>query len=377
MEFALSEEQSLLRHNLDTYLRKQYDFEQRRAAAVSESGWRPEVWQSLAAELGLLGMGLPERAGGMDCGPVETLVVMQSLGAALVIEPYLETCVIAGGLLADAGGERADALLAGIAEGEAVVVPAWSEARGGLDFTRIATRARKAEDGWRLDGRKAMIPAAPWASHFLVSAATGDDPAEVSVFAVERDAPGVTVIGYPTIDGRRAADVVLEDVVVSEEALIGPEGGALPLLEAAGDRGVAGLCAEGAGVVRRLLDDTVEYTTQRRQFGQPISRFQALQHRMVNMYLEVEMADSAAMLAALSLDAEPAERARAVSSAKATVGRACRLIGQEAVQMHGGMGMTDEMPVSHYSKRATVIEGQLGSVDQHLRRHARLERALA
>jgi alkylation response protein AidB-like acyl-CoA dehydrogenase len=243
------------------------------------------------------------------------------------------------------------------------------------DLADIATSAVKDADGWRLEGSKAVVMAAPWADRLIVAARTagvpGDGPG-LSLFIVDPAAAGVTLHSYPTIDGRRAADIDLVGVRAPAEALIGPEGGALPLLEAMRDRAIAAQAAEAAGLLGKLLDDTVDYTKQRSQFGQPLASFQVLQHRMVDMYMQVEMVRSAAILATLKLDGDPVERAKAASAAKVTLANACRFVGQNAVQLHGGMGMTDELAIGHYFKRATLLESEHGSADWHLARHAAL-----
>jgi alkylation response protein AidB-like acyl-CoA dehydrogenase len=380
MDFSFSEEQQLLRDTLRSFLDRRYGFAARYAAARTESGWRPEIWQALARELGILGMPLPERSGGLGGDPVSAMVVMEEFGRALVIEPYLESVILCGGLLARAGGARADAVLAQMVRGEAVVALAWAEAQSGYDFARIETSARRDGRGWRLDGRKSVVMAAPWATQLLVSARTSGgagDRAGVSLFILDKLTPGITVSAYPTVDGRRAADLLLDGVRLPADALLGGEGAALDSLEQAGDEAIAAISAEAVGVLEILLRDTVAYTQQRRQFGQPIANFQVLQHRMVDMYMEIEMARSATLLATLKLSAPSQERAIAASGARVTVSKACRFVGQNAVQLHGGMGMTDELSVGHYFKRATMIEAEFGSADFHLQRHAALTRATA
>lgn len=380
MDFTFSEEQQLLRNSLRSFLADRYTFEARNRAVNSAEGWSPAIWKAFAEELGILGLAFPERVGGLDADAVSTMVVMEELGRALVVEPYLETVVICGGLLRRAGGDVADAALARIATGEQLLAFAWAEPKSRYDFAAIETRASRTASGWRLQGAKAVVKAAPWASHLLVSARTAGNPGErsgVSLFLVDKAAAGVSVTDYPTVDGRRAADVLFDGVELPADALLGSEGEALALIELVSDEAVAALCAEALGVNSRMLDDTVDYTKQRRQFGQPLSSFQVLQHRMVDMYMKVEMSRSATYLATMKLGEAAQERALAASTAKVTTGEACRFVGQNAVQLHGGMGMTDELAVSHYFRRATVMEGEFGSVDFHLQRHAALTRAAA
>lgn len=375
MDFGFSDEQDLLRTSLQSYLRARYPFEQRNTTSRSEPGWSPDIWHAFAQELGILGATLPEAAGGLGGNAVDTMVIMEELGAALVLEPYLETAVIAAGLLAGAGRE---AELAAIAQGWARYAYAWAEPGSRYRYADVATRAVRQGDGWVLDGEKSVVTAAPWATHLIVTARTAGQAGDregVSLFLVDPQAAGVTMRLYPTIDGRRAADIALAGVQLGAEALIGTAGDALPLIEQVGDAAIAAIGAEAVGVMRRMLQDTIAYTKERRQFGQPISNFQALQHRMVDMFMQIELATSAVYLAALSLDAAPAERARAASACKVTLGNACRFVGQNAVQLHGGMGMTDELAIGHYFKRLTVIDSEFGSGDYHLARFADLSAA--
>lgn len=375
MDFTFSDEQLQLRASLQAYLAANNGFEARVAAARSEPGWRESLWRGFADDLGILGATLPALAGGSDGGPVDTMVIMEELGAALVAEPYLETVVIAGGLLAAAGGRNAE--LAAIVGGQARYAFAWAEPEGRYRRTPVTTRADADADGWRLTGYKSVVSAAPWATHLLVTARTGEgaDGGGVSLFLVDPRAVGVTMTCYPTIDGRRAADIAFDQVHLSRDALVGEAGCALAIIDRIADVGMAAMGAEAIGVMRRLLRDTIDYTRDRRQFGQPIAGFQVLQHRMVDMFMQIELATSAVYLATLSLDGDPVTRAKAASAAKVVVGNACRFVGQNAVQLHGGMGMTDALPVGHYFKRATVIESEFGSTDYHLARFSDLSRA--
>lgn len=381
MNFDFTQEQTLLRGALQSFLQDHYTFEARRRAVLSEAGWRREVWQTLGRDLGVLGVALPERVGGFGGGAVETMIVMEELGSVLFVEPFLETCVMAAGALARSGGPVADAALERIATGESVFACGWDEAVAAGALAHIHTRARRnAQGGWRLDGAKQVVMAAPWATQLLIAARTSGargDAAGLSLFLVEKSAPGVATHDYATIDGRWASDLVFEGVDLAADALLGEEGAALAVLEAVRDAAIAAVCAEAVGVLKKLHSDTLDYTRQRKQFGQPIASFQALQHRMVDMYLQVELANSAMYLAALSLDKAAAERQRAASAAKVTIAKACRFVGQNAVQLHGAMGMTDELALGHYFKRATVLENEFGGVDHHLARHARLTAAAA
>lgn len=372
MHFSLTQEQQLLSETVQRFLAKEYGFEVRRRILRSPEGWSREIWMKLA-EMGLLGLQIPEAHGGMGPAPVETLLTLAALGRALVLEPYLSSALIGTALLRDLGSPaQREALLPALAAGERIVVPAHGEPDARYDLPRVATTAARGPKGWVLRGKKAVVLHAGAADALLVSARTAgevDDPAGISVFLVSRDAPGVRLLAYPTLDGQRAAEVTLSDVSLPADAILGEPGVAFPALDAAFDLGVAGLCAEATGVLQAALDATLEYTKTRKQFGVPIARFQALQHRMADMLIHVEQARSMGYLAAMRADErDPGERRRAISAAKVVVGQACRFVGQQAVQLHGGMGVTDELPVSHYFKRLVAIELSLGDTEHHLER---------
>ncbi len=374
MDFSFTEEQTLLRDSLAAFLADTYDFDKRRAAVASAAGWRPEIWKALAEDLGILGASFPEDMGGLGGGPTEVMVVMEEFGKALVVEPYLGTVVIGGGFLRRAGGDGAADMIGRIIEGKATLAFAWAEPQGRYCLHDIAVTARKDGTGYVLNGHKAVVVGAPFASHLIVTARTGGarrDEGGVSVFLVDKSAKGVITRDYPTVDGQRASEIDFENVALGAEARIGPDGEALALVSEVVDDAVAAVCAEACGVLRKLHEGTLDYTRQRKQFGQPIAAFQVLQHRMVDMFIQVEQAVSMTYMAHIKLG-DPAERAKAVSAAKVQIGRACRFVGQNAIQLHGGMGMTDEMAIGHYFKRATLIEGLFGSVDHHLARYEAL-----
>ncbi|QNE32299.1 pimeloyl-CoA dehydrogenase small subunit [Sphingomonas sp. NBWT7] len=371
MDLSLSDEQAMLRDTLKRYLAQHHAFDPHRTRDTAA------LWHALGRDLGVLGATLPTEAGGLGGGAVEAMVVADALGEALASVPYIETAVVAAGLLKRAGGERAAALLPLIAEGETRAVLAAGEADSRQALEAVATSARRSGNGWTLDGDKVVVAGAPGAEWLIVTARTDGAPRDVrgvSLFLVPADAHGISRHDYALIDGLPASDLTLRDVTLPADALLGEEGAALPLLEQARDEGIAALCAEAAGLTRKLLGDTVAYTKERKQFGQPLASFQALQHRMVDMFIAVEQATSAAYLAALHLDADAATRARSIAAAKATVADAVRFVGQNAVQLHGGMGMTDELAVGHYFRRATAIEQQFGAGDHHAKRYAALMR---
>ncbi|MBQ0794884.1 acyl-CoA dehydrogenase family protein [Zhongshania sp.] len=377
MDFSFTEEQILLRRSLQNYLANHYVFEHRRQTSVSESGWCRNAWKDFA-ELGILAMPFAEHLGGLNAGPVDTMVVMEELGRALVLEPYLETVVLCGGLLSRVSGEQVDACIQGIAAGDEILALAWAEAASRFDFAGVACRAEKHDGNWRISGEKSVVIAGPWADKFIVSARTSGkagDAHGLSLFLINANAEGLKAKSYPTIDGRRACDLYLDKVVV--ETILGDEGSGVALLQEVFDGAIAAQSAEALGVLACLQEDTVAYSKERKQFGQAISNFQALQHRMVDMYMNVEMVRSATLLATLNLDGDSLARSRAASAAKVTVAKACRFVGQNAVQLHGGMGMTDELRISHYFKRATQIETEFGNADYHLKRHSQLSRDAA
>jgi alkylation response protein AidB-like acyl-CoA dehydrogenase len=368
VDFSFTPEQEMLRDSLARYFADRYSFPRRQAMVRSEQGWAAGTWRGLADELGVLGAGFDPDVGGLGGGAVEHLVVMEEIGRALVIEPYLETAVLGGGLLRRWNSPRAREWIGRIVDGEVRFAFAHLEPPARYDLQHVTTRATRQSDGWVLDGLKDAVRGAPFATHLLVTARTtgaDHDRRGVATFLVAADAAGLALRRYATVDGSRAGDVRFTGA--RAELLASADDG-FDALEAAVDEAIAGLCAEAVGVMRRLLADTVEYTKQRRQFDAPIAANQVLQHRMVDMYMRVEQAVSMTYLATLSLSRPPAQRMRAVSAAKVFVADAARFVGQAAVQLHGGMGMTDELAVSHYFKRATMIESQFGSADHHAHR---------
>ncbi|MGY1990732.1 acyl-CoA dehydrogenase family protein [Mycolicibacterium fortuitum] len=380
MDFNLTNEQELLRDGLTKFLASRYNLASSRTAAKTGPGWQPEIWRGFADELGILGATLPEEAGGIGGGPVETMVIAEALGHALVIEPFVDTVVVAGGLLHRCGGAAAAALLEDVVAGSAIVALAATEPTSGDNWRDVSTTARRDGDEWVIDGTKLMAVNAPLATHLLVTARTSGERADtsgISLFLVDIASlsTGFTAHPYRTVDDRRASDLTFADVRVPASTLLGAEGQAWPSLDLARDEGAAAVCAEAVGGMRKVLADTVEYCKQRQQFGLPIGSFQVLQHRMVDMHMEVEQAAAAVYLAVLNLDAEPPQRAKAVSAAKATIGRAARFVGQNAVQLHGGMGMTEELAIGHYFKRLTAVQYEFGSTDYHVGRYAELTRA--
>ncbi len=373
MDFNLSTEQELLRDGLGKFLATRYELEKSRTAAKVGLGWQPEIWRGFAEELGILGATLPESAGGIGGGPTEIMVIAEELGRALVIEPFIDTAVVAAGLLQRADGPASTAALERIVDGSAIIAVAAAEPGSGDRWNCVSTKAVRDGADWVLSGSKAVVIGAPIATHLLVTARTSGEPdaAEgLSLFLVDLPAAALTMHPLRTVDDRRAADLEFDGLRLPIDALL--DDNVWPSLSQARDEGAAAVCAEAVGAMRKVLADTVDYCKQRQQFGQPIGSFQVLQHRMVDMHMELEQAVSAVYLAVLNLAAEAHVRARAVSAAKVTVGRAARFIGQNAVQLHGGMGMTEELAIGHYFKRLTAVQYEFGSTDFHRSRYAKL-----
>ena len=375
MDFNFTEEQSMLRDTIASFLQDKYSFDARRATVKSDSGWRADHWQAFAEELGILGAPFSEDLGGLGGGALENMIVMEEFGKALVIEPYMGTVVIGGGFLKHSGHAAASDLIGGIIGGTVVTAFAYAEPQGRYNLADLKTTAKKDGKGYVLNGHKAVVIGAPWATHLIVTARTGGSQREasgISVFLVDKTSAGIVTRDYPTVDGLRASEVYFENVSIPADALIGVEGAGLPLIEKVVDEAIAATCAESVGVLRKLHEGTLDYARQRKQFGTAIANFQVLQHRMVDMFINVEQSLSMTYMATLKLDESDHERAKAVSAAKVQIGRSCKFVGQSAIQIHGGMGMTDELAIGHYFKRATMIEGQFGSVDHHLRRYETL-----
>ncbi|MEQ3649067.1 acyl-CoA dehydrogenase family protein [Hyphomonas sp.] len=374
MDFNFTEEQSMIRDSLSRLIREQYDFDTRRKVVESESGWRPEMWAQFA-ELGLLMAPFSEEDGGLGGGPIDAMVVMEEFGKGLVVEPYVPSVVCGGGFLKRGNDAQKEEYLSGVMSGETIFAFAYAEPRGRYNLADLETTAKKDGAGFVLNGHKAVVIGAPWATHFIVTARTSGDRRDskgVSVFVVAKDAQGVSTRDYPTVDGRRASEVYFENVSVGAESVIGEVDNGLPLIEIVTDEAIAAICAEACGAMKVAHTMTVEYSRQRKQFGVPIGKFQVLQHRMVDMFMEHEQSISMTYMATLKIDEDEVTRKKAASAAKVRIGQAGRFVGQEAIQIHGGMGMTDELAVGHYFKRLTMIDSEFGNVDHHLKRYTAL-----
>jgi pimeloyl-CoA dehydrogenase small subunit len=370
MDFDLSEEQRLLKNSVERMLADHYDFEHRKRYASAHEGFSRDVWAKFA-ELGLLALPFDERHGGFGGGPVETMIVMEAFGGALVLEPYLATVVLAGSAIAQ--GQNDDlkaALLPQIVDGSLRLAFAHQERQARYDLADVSLAAQRDGDGFVLSGEKSIVLHGDAADRLVVSArVSGDrrDRGGIALFVVDAGAGGVTRRGYPTQDGMRAAEVAFDKVRVGSDAVIADETAGLPLIEKVTDAAIAALCAEAVGAMAALHGQTVDYLKTRKQFGVPIGNFQVLQHRAVEMFVALEQARSMAMFATMMAQDEDAEeRRKAVSAAKVQAGRSARFVGQQAVQLHGGVGMTMELKVGHYFKRLTMIDVMFGDADHHL-----------
>ena len=378
MDFQHTEDRRMLADTLNRFITEQYGFNTRDTIARSEEGFSADMWQRFA-ELGVIGALFAEADGGFGGAGFDVAVVFEALGRGLVIEPFLDTLIV-GRALAHAGSETQRARIASFIDGSQIAALAHDEPGSHYEDARVATRAEKSGDGWVLQGAKGVVQHAEHADVLLVSARTsGDafDEAGISLFLVPRDAAGVSLRGYGKIDGGRAAEVALDNVKMHADALVGAQGSGSATLEHARGYGIVALASEAVGAMEIARDFTLEYLRTRKQFGLPIGSFQALQHRMADVLLEIEQARSAVINAAAAIDAPRAQRERALSAAKYTIGRIGARVAEEAIQLHGGIGMTWELPLAHYAKRLVMIDHQLGDEDHHLARYIALGREAA
>ena len=369
MDFDLSEDQTLLQDSVRKLLADRYGFEQRKAYMASETGWSREVWAQYA-ELGLLGLPFAESEGGFGGGPEEVLIVAEQMGRAITLEPWLTTVVVGGGFLrhgADAGTRGA--LVPKVAAGECLIAFAHTERQSRYDLHDVCTTARRDGSGWVIDGRKGMVWHGDTADRLVVTARTAGgqrDRDGVGVFLVDARAPGVNARGFRTVDGQRAAEVELSGV--RAEAVLGDPEGGMPIVDRVVDEAIAALAAEAVGAMEVAHTMTVDYMKTRKQFDRPIGSFQALQHRAADMLVCLEQARSMAYFAALAVNEEDAGlRRRQMASVKVQIGRSARFVGQQSIQLHGGIAMTMEYAVGHYFKRLTVNDATFGDADHWLR----------
>lgn len=377
MDFSLSEEQTMLKDSVERFLEKNFSFEQRRKMLADRQPMNATLWQGLAS-LGVLGVPFAPDDGGFGGGGVETMLVMQALGRHLALEPYLATIVLAGGCVAlGAADWQKKILLPKIIDGSLIMAFAHAEPNARFDLGHVETRATRDGNNFVLEGEKTLVLHGSVADKFIVSARTAGsagDARGVTLFVVEADEENLGGQEYPLFDGNRALDLQLAGVRVGPQSVIGTLDQAMPLVDTVLDRAMAALCAEAVGIMDALHAATVEYLKTRQQFGQPIGRFQALQHRAVDMLVQIEQARSLALLAASKVDSpDVAERRRTIAAAKEMAGRAGRFVGQQAIQLHGGMGMTDELNVSHYFKRLTAIDVLFGNAASQRTRFATMK----
>jgi pimeloyl-CoA dehydrogenase small subunit len=372
MDFDLSEEQRLLKESVDGLLTDAYDFDARKKYMAEKGGWSKALWGKLA-EQGLLGLPFSEDDGGFGAGGVETMIVMEALGKALVLEPYLATVILGGGFLRHGGSvEQKAAYIPGIIDGSKTFAFAQLEKNSRYDLGDVSTTAKKKGDGWVIDGEKFVVLNGETAEMLVVTARTKGgqrDSSGIGVFLVPGNAKGIAKKGYPTQDGLHAADITFTGVEVGSDAVIGDPENALPLIERVVDEARTALCAEAVGAMDESLKSTVEYLKTRKQFGVAIGSFQTLQHRAADMFVAVEQARSMSMFATMASEFDNArERATAVAAAKVQIGKSAKFVGQQSIQLHGGIGMTQEAKIGHYFKRLTMIENTFGDTDYHLRR---------
>ena len=361
----LNESQCILRDTVGRYLSDNYDH-QRRRAAKSDGGWPQQLLKAFGEDLGILGLPFPPELGGIDCGPVDTMVVMEALGGALAAEPYLSTVVTAGTILKDIDTAAARNAISAVIDATAVIAIAFSQDGAAGDFSDVKAIARSNGDGYFLSGNNIVTRGGPYATHLLVGTCMEVD-GTCAIFYIPADAPGLTRVNYSLIDGNRACDLTLDKVAVPTDALLTSD--AAPLIAKANDATRAAICAESVGIMRRMLADTVEYTRQRIQFGKPLSEFQVLQHRMAAMHVEIELAASMALMVALELESTPRQRSKAAAAAMARIGRAGRFVAENAVQLHGAIGTTDELALGQYFKRILAIDLLFGSPDMYVSRY--------
>lgn len=375
MDFSYSEEQQMLRDSIAKFVSQDYDFDTRRKIVDSDIGFSQENWK-LFAELGWLMVPFKEEDGGLGGTAVDLVGMMEELGKGMVIEPILPTVILGGGIIAEAGSaEQKEELLAKVMEGNLQLALAFSEPQSRYNLADVTTTASKDGDNYIINGHKAVVLNGHAADKIVVVARTSGDQRDedgISLILVDGDTAGIRKVSYQTVDGQRGAELYFENVSVPAANLLGEEGKGLPALRTVMERATLAICADAVGAMEVTYRKTVEYTKTRKQFGVPIAKFQALQHRMADMFIEHEQAKSIMLMAAMKCDSAGGVDAKAISAAKSRIGKAARLIGQEAVQLHGGIGVTDELDVGHYFKRLTTIQFTFGSTDWHTQRFASL-----
>jgi alkylation response protein AidB-like acyl-CoA dehydrogenase len=371
MHFELTEEQTLLENMVTAFVRDDYNWETREKIVKTEEGWKPENWSKFA-ELGLLSVPFSEDHGGLGGTAVDSMVVMEQFGKGLVVEPFMPSILLSGNLISKLANEsQANEIIPKIIEGESRYVFAYAEPQSRFDLSDVKSSATKDGDEYTLNGFKSVVFGASMATHIIIAARTsGDQRSEdgITLFLADIKSNGITLQTYPTIDEYRASEVVIENLKISSDMVLGEVDKAYPVVEEVIDLATIAACSEAVGVLQVLKDSTIDYCKQRKQFGQPISKNQAIQHKLVDMMIEYEQAKSI-LYAAVTADLSNAdERKKAVSGAKARIGQSIKFVGESAIQLHGGMGMVDEYMISHYFKRATMLGVLFGNVDFHMKR---------
>lgn len=375
MDLNPSDEQRLLRESVDRFINETYDSDHRRRSADDPLGFSPQIWKQFA-ELGWLALPIEEACGGLGAGAIETGILMEAFGRGLVAEPYLATVVIGAGLIAECGSDaQKQATLPKVADGSLLLAFAHSERAARFDLAHVETTARKKPDGWRLDGHKTAVLDGSAANQIIVSAriASDDDTrGKLCLFLVPAGTAGIALRDFPRLGGGRACNLDLRDLRLPADALLGDGSDALAKIECVVDRALAALGSEAVGIMQTMLDRTLEYTKVRQQFGRPLSANQVIRHRLADMAMQCDEARSIALRAALMADAEPVARSRAASGAKAKIGKCARFVAEQAVQLHGAMGVTEELDIGSYFKRLLAFDTLFGGSAHHYRRHAAL-----
>ena len=375
MNFELSEEQKMIQQSVERFVQDNYDLNTRISLSSDNLGYSNDYWKSMA-ELGWLGLPFDESDGGFGGNQIDVLVIMEQFGKGLVLEPYLASVVMGGGALKKGGTKSLkNEILPGLIEGTKQLSFAYAEQQSRFDLEDVITSARKEGDGFVLNGQKSMVQHAETADHIIVAARTSGgqiDEDGITVFLVDANSEGLSMDNFPTVDGLRASEITLENVSVSEDRIIGNIDEGFEILQSIANDAILALSAEAVGAMEVLYKDTVEYTQQREQFDHPMSEFQVLQHRMVDMFMEYEQCKSLLYMATMKHDEDSADAKKAISGLKYQVGNASKFIGQQSVQLHGGMGVTDELNVGHYFKRLTTIGTIFGNSDYHLKKYSSL-----
>jgi len=375
MDFTFNEEQSLIQDQVDQFILKEYDWETRQSLSHSDLGFGQENWQKFA-ELGWLGISVSEDSGGFGGSAIESMLIMEAFGKGLVVEPFLETMIMSGGILDDHGSaEQKSSLLEPAIAGNMQLALAYAEPQSRFNLSDVVTEAKPDGDNFTLNGYKSVVMNGPSANKIIVSARTSGsqlDENGITLFVIDSEASGLNKANYKTVDGRRASDLTIENVSVSRDDIVGELDSGYEILDSAIDKAILAISAEAVGAMEVLYKTTVEYTKTREQFGTAIGKFQVLQHRMVDMFMEYEQCKSLLYMATMKHEEGAVDSKKAISGLKYQVGKAGKFIGQQAVQLHGGMGVTDELNVGHYFKRLTTVGTIFGNTDYHLKKYTSL-----